>query len=176
MKEHRNTAQIQIRALDSPALDNIPNDKTLRIMVFCAGDGQSNPRDIAFPYQSELKVNGGEFKANLRGLKNKPGSTRPVDITDALRLKPLHYQNNVDLTYALSAKESDHVHQVSSENSCLFHLFPSKSPLGAVISSPFLTVTTEVLPYGQHCEDSFGHGACKEACCRKENNQSFSIG
>jgi hypothetical protein len=61
-------------------------------------------QEIAFPYQCELKVNGGEIKANLRGLKNRPGSTRPVDITTSLRLKQSGYTNNVELTYALTQR------------------------------------------------------------------------
>jgi hypothetical protein len=72
-------------------------------MVFCAADNQGQ-QDISFPHQSEIKVNGGEVKANLRGLKNKPGSTRPVDITKELRLKIPQYSNNVELTYALTNK------------------------------------------------------------------------
>ena len=70
-------------------------------MMYCAA-GKNGVQDIAFPYQSELKVNGGDVKANLRGLKNKPGSTRPVDITDSLRLKPNTYTNNIEFTYALT--------------------------------------------------------------------------
>lgn len=72
-------------------------------MVFCAG-GNTGTQDIAFPHQSELKVNGGDIKANLRGLKNKIGSTRPVDITDSLRLRPANYTNTVEFTYALTNK------------------------------------------------------------------------
>lgn len=75
-------------------------------MVFCAAQ-DSGYQDIAFPHQSELKANGDEIKANLRGLKNKPGSTRPVDITDHLRLNIRHYPNNVEFTYALTSKASD---------------------------------------------------------------------
>ena len=75
----------------------------MRVLVFCAG-GNTGTQDIAFPHQSELKVNGGEVKANLRGLKNKPGSTRPVDITATLRLKPGAYENKVEFTYALTTK------------------------------------------------------------------------
>jgi E3 SUMO-protein ligase PIAS1 len=75
----------------------------MRIMVFCAGDNVG-VQDIAFPHQSEIKVNGGEIKANLRGLKGKPGSTRPVDITDSLRLKQHNYVNNIEFTYALTNK------------------------------------------------------------------------
>jgi E3 SUMO-protein ligase PIAS1 len=74
-------------------------------MVFCATEGHGR-QDIAFPHQSEIKVNGGEVKANLRGLKNKPGSTRPVDITKELRLKIPTYINNVEMTYALTTKAS----------------------------------------------------------------------
>jgi E3 SUMO-protein ligase PIAS1 len=74
-------------------------------MVFCSGES-SGRQDIAFPHQSEIKVNGGDVKANLRGLKNKPGSTRPVDITKALRLNIPHYANKVEMTYALTTKAS----------------------------------------------------------------------
>lgn len=113
MKEHRNTATVSVRTSDNVLMQNIPADPSLRILVFCAADGQSNPRDVTFPHNSEIKVNGGEFKANLRGLKNKPGSTRPVDITDVLRLKPPQYSNSVDLTYALSEKVERHSPKVS---------------------------------------------------------------
>ncbi len=104
MSQHRHTVAIAIKVIDYPILQNIQIDKTLRVMVFCASEGSSMKHDIAFPHQSEVKVNGGEVKANLRGLKNKPGSTRPVDITDQLRLKPPNYPNNVELTYALTNK------------------------------------------------------------------------
>ena len=75
-------------------------------MVYCAADNGLSPfvqADIAFPHQVELRVNSDELKANLRGLKNKPGSTRPADITDKLRKRPA-YQNSVQLTYALTQK------------------------------------------------------------------------
>jgi E3 SUMO-protein ligase PIAS1 len=80
------------------------DDKTYRVMVFCAGDCVGT-QEITFPHQSELKVNGGDMKANLRGLKGKPGSTRPVDITNALRLKS-SYSNSIEFTYALTTKAS----------------------------------------------------------------------
>lgn len=101
MQQHRQTVSIKLRVSDHPQLSNVGNDPSLRIMMYCAA-GKNGVQDIAFPYQSELKVNGGEVKANLRGLKNKPGSTRPVDITDSLRLRPNTYQNNIDFTYALT--------------------------------------------------------------------------
>lgn len=82
------------------------HDPTLRVMVYCAADNsltQYSHCDVAFPYQCELKVNLDDAKANLRGLKNKPGTTRPADVTDFIRKKP-GYTNNVVMTYALTQK------------------------------------------------------------------------
>ena len=75
-------------------------------MLFCAAESMHSPFqrvDIAFPYQVEIKVNQDEVKANLRGLKNKPGSTRPADITPFLR-KRAGYDNHLQVTYALTTK------------------------------------------------------------------------
>jgi E3 SUMO-protein ligase PIAS1 len=103
-------------------------------MVFCAGEGHGR-QDIAFPHQSEIKVNGGEIKANLRGLKNKPGSTRPVDITKELRLNIVAYNNNVEMTYALTSKVGGSS-QVSCLNpKCSSPLFPIASPLCAAVAN-----------------------------------------
>lgn len=103
MAQHRNSVHIAMKAGDNPTLQQCTIDKSYRVMVFCAGDDQG-VQDVAFPHQSELKVNGDEIKANLRGLKGKPGTTRPVDITKALRLDKISYVNNVEFTYALTNK------------------------------------------------------------------------
>ncbi|PGH14430.1 hypothetical protein AJ79_03073 [Helicocarpus griseus UAMH5409] len=69
----------------------LQKDPSLRVMVYCAADSGLTPYtkcDIAFPHQVELKANLDDVKANLRGLKNRPGSTRPADITDRMRKSP----------------------------------------------------------------------------------------
>ncbi|KAI0453243.1 hypothetical protein F5B21DRAFT_289278 [Xylaria acuta] len=104
MNQHRNTIHLAMRVSEHPNLATLANDKSYRVMLFCATDNAS-VQDIIFPHQSEIKVNGGEIKANLRGLKGKPGTTRPVDITDSLRLKPANYNNNIEFTYALTNKK-----------------------------------------------------------------------
>lgn len=89
-------------------VSKLQTDSTIRVMVYCAADtglNQYTKSDIAFPHQVELKVNLDEVKANLRGLKNKPGTTRPADITDHIRKKP-GYPNQVVITYALTQKVS----------------------------------------------------------------------
>ncbi|KAK5162385.1 hypothetical protein LTR04_003898 [Oleoguttula sp. CCFEE 6159] len=65
--------------------------RSWRVMLYCAMDAngmQFALHDIAFPHQLEIKVNQEDVKANYKGLKNKPGSTKPVDITDLLRKTP----------------------------------------------------------------------------------------
>ncbi|KAE9374368.1 MIZ zinc finger protein [Stipitochalara longipes BDJ] len=104
MTHHRHTVKVPLRPQDYPILARVQTDPNLKVMVFCAAEG-GGKQDIAFPHQSEIKVNGGEIKANLRGLKNKPGSTRPVDITKELRLNIPAYSNNVEMTYALTSKK-----------------------------------------------------------------------
>ncbi|KAK1640328.1 MIZ/SP-RING zinc finger protein [Colletotrichum phormii] len=103
MSQHRNMVSIPVKVSEHPQINRVLEDKSLRIMVFCAGDN-SGVQEIAFPHQSEIKINGNEVKANLRGLKNKPGSTRPVDITSYLRLKNDN-RNLVEFTYALTQKK-----------------------------------------------------------------------
>lgn len=62
-----------------------------------------SPTDIAFPNQIEVKVNDLDVKSNFKGLKNKPGSTKPADITSSVR-KYGGQQNTISVTYALTTK------------------------------------------------------------------------
>lgn len=103
MSQHRASVSLTLKVSDLPALQRCLHDRLMRVMVFCAAELQGL-QDISFPHQSEIKVNNEEVKANLRGLKGKPGSTRPVDITSYLRLKQSNYVNNIEFTYALTTK------------------------------------------------------------------------
>ncbi|MCJ1353067.1 MAG: SUMO ligase siz1 [Icmadophila ericetorum] len=81
-------------------------ESPFRAMVYCASEPISpfSRVDITFPHQVEISINRLEVKANLRGLKNKPGSTRPADITTELR-RISGYENQFRFTYALTAKK-----------------------------------------------------------------------
>ncbi|RYN40786.1 hypothetical protein AA0113_g9051 [Alternaria arborescens] len=85
-------------------------DSSLRLLLFSALEQPLAPYsrlDIAFPSQIEVKVNDEEVKANYKGLKNKPGSTRPADITDFVRMKIANQRNSILITYALTQKATD---------------------------------------------------------------------
>ncbi|KAF3196450.1 SUMO ligase siz1, partial [Orbilia oligospora] len=75
----------------------------LRAILYCAEGSTSGTHHVAFPQQIEIRVNGKPVSANLRGLKNKPGTTRPLDVTDHLDRAP-GAKNNIMITYALSQK------------------------------------------------------------------------
>ena len=106
-------------------------------MVCCASEAigpfSRDSADIAFPHNVELKCNGDEIKANLRGLKNRPGSTRPVDITSMLRMKPANYPNSVEMVYALTTKVRRNLHSLTSP------LFSSVSDLTSWIIYAYRT-------------------------------------
>lgn len=104
-EQTRDTARISIN-LDANLASMFQSDSSYRAMVFCAAesfDAAWKPVEIAFPSHAELRCNQEDVKANLRGLKNKPGSTRPADITPFLR-KKTGYPNNLELIYALTTK------------------------------------------------------------------------
>src|ERR1700712_385036 len=90
--------------LSQPYVDRLRADSTLRILLYCAADSSRGTyADISFPQQLEIKVGGEEVKANFKGLKNKPGSTRPADITGFIKREP-DFSNQIHVTYALTHK------------------------------------------------------------------------
>lgn len=102
----RDTARLTIN-LDHVVAQEFQSNSSCRAMVFCAMesfDNQWKPAEIAFPHHAELRCNQDDVKVNLKGLKNKPGSTRPVDITPFLR-KKAGFPNTVELVYALTNKK-----------------------------------------------------------------------
>ncbi|KIV91080.1 hypothetical protein PV10_05663 [Exophiala mesophila] len=102
----RDTARLTV-SLSQQLIDQLEGDPKWRIMVFCASEGFSSlarDADITFPHNVELKCNSDEVKSNLRGLKNKPGSTRPADVTHLIK-KKTGYPNTVEMVYALTTKK-----------------------------------------------------------------------
>ncbi|MCJ1385911.1 SUMO ligase siz1 [Xylographa soralifera] len=96
-------AKINLR---QDVVDRLVADSSQKVMIYCASEPISpfSQVDINFPHQIEIRVNLDEVKANLRGLKGKPGSTRPADITPLLR-KRSGYENTLNVTYALTNKK-----------------------------------------------------------------------
>lgn len=106
MHHQRHSIITRVR-LKSAVVEKLkPEGSNYRVMLYCAADDplrQYTRLEVAFPRDVELKVNQDVVKANFRGLKNKPGSTRPVDITSHLR-KLENYENTVTFAYALTDK------------------------------------------------------------------------
>ncbi|KAI4612199.1 hypothetical protein J4E83_007750 [Alternaria metachromatica] len=105
---HRATISRNLTLNESQS-GRLKTDPSLRLLLFSALEQPLAPfsrLDIAFPSQIEVKVNDDEVKANYKGLKNKPGSTRPADITDFVRTKVANQRNSILITYALTQKAS----------------------------------------------------------------------
>jgi E3 SUMO-protein ligase PIAS1 len=88
-----------------PIAERFARGENLKVLIYCAPEPAPPfaKVDIAFPAQIELKVNGLEVKANLRGLKQRPGSTRPADITELVHRRSSQ-ENTLTVTYALTSK------------------------------------------------------------------------
>ncbi|CAK3936734.1 E3 SUMO- ligase pli1 [Lecanosticta acicola] len=105
MPQNRNTIRTNI-SLSPEQVACLSSDPSMKLLMYCganAGNAAYTPIDVAFPSQIEVKINGDDVKWNFKGLKNKPGSTKPADITDKVRRKP-GYPNQVSVTYALTQK------------------------------------------------------------------------
>ncbi|GME53545.1 DNA-binding SAP [Neofusicoccum parvum] len=107
LPNNRTSTQTTI-SLTQDLAARLKSDNSMRVMLFSAADPVLGPyaaADIAFPHQLEVRLNGDEVKSNFKGLKNKPGSTRPADVTELVR-KIASYPNNLQVTYALTQKAS----------------------------------------------------------------------
>ncbi|KAI9797730.1 MAG: SUMO ligase siz1 [Candelina submexicana] len=105
MPANRHTVNTKLVLTDS-VVERL-QDPSLRVMIYCTSESALLPyakADVAFPHQIEIKVNLDEVKSSLRGLKNKPGTTRPADITNLVR-KRGGYENSIVTTYALTQKK-----------------------------------------------------------------------
>ena len=104
-EQTRDSVELKIY-LDQTTASDLQTNPNLRVMIYCTADSslkQYTKSDIAFPHQVEIKANLDEVKANLRGLKNKPGTTQPADVTNYIR-KKANYPNSIVMTYALTQK------------------------------------------------------------------------
>lgn len=105
MPQNRHTVRQDLR-LTADQVTRLKADPSLRLMLYCglsSGMNQWTTVDVAFPNQLEVKINDDDVRANFKGLKNKPGSTKPADITDRVR-KNVGYPNRLAITYALTSK------------------------------------------------------------------------
>jgi len=107
--------------LSEATCTSLKADPSLRIMLYCATTSTLGPYafniDIAFPSQIEVKINGEEVRKSFKGLKNKPGTTKPVDITDLVR-KTSSAQNIIHVTYALTKEVCRTVSIKSCQSPC----------------------------------------------------------
>lgn len=106
-EQTRDTVRLTIK-LDEALAQRFQSEQSCKAFVFCAAEPPESawkPVDIAFPHHAELKCNQEELKVSLKGLKNRPGSTRPVDITHLLR-KKAGFPNMLEMVYALTSKVS----------------------------------------------------------------------
>ncbi|KAK9446947.1 PINIT domain-containing protein [Limtongia smithiae] len=103
VSDHRNTVTLTFRFTVAQA-ERLMQDKTYRVFLLCAlTDDFIRQAPIQFPQSIEIRANGKFSTANLKGLKNKPGTAKPADLTDLLVLDS-YYKNRIDVAYAYTSQ------------------------------------------------------------------------
>lgn len=111
MPKHRQKKTCSL-ILSEAKCQRLVQDNSLRIMLYCAvaRDVLSQAEQvITFPHQADpkfdvIRVNREEVRANLKGLKKKPGTTKPADLTSLIR-KQAGFNNEVLFTYAQTTQD-----------------------------------------------------------------------
>jgi E3 SUMO-protein ligase PIAS1 len=80
------------------------SENPYRLVLFCTQTYRCGNCVIEFPAHAEIRCNGTIVSANLRGIKNKPGTINPPDITAHANLMR-GVVNKVDVTFAESRSE-----------------------------------------------------------------------
>ncbi|KAG4303918.1 hypothetical protein PORY_002662 [Pneumocystis oryctolagi] len=91
--------------LSSKAVEKLTSDGSYRVYLFCTATDSAafGLALIEFPTHIDLKVNGKQLNANTRGLKKKPGTAPPIDITNFLFLDS-KLINKIEMIYANTEK------------------------------------------------------------------------
>lgn len=84
------------------------DSKKFRLCLFCwpvptRNYGANHKEYIEFPSPNEILFNGHKITENVRGLKNKPGTAKPADLTTYIRPSP--QINTLDLIYAYTKSD-----------------------------------------------------------------------
>jgi len=100
------TTYVPVSALDASSLTHSPSAK-FQLRLYCTSNTfyssgfrpSAAPCPIEFPPTCEVRVNGVQLTANLKGLKKKPGTAPPADLGRTVRTTG---QNRVEMVYVNS--------------------------------------------------------------------------
>ncbi|KAG0667914.1 SUMO ligase siz1 [Maudiozyma exigua] len=101
----RGTCTIRFQ-LDQKDFEALTTDKHKRLYLLCGAVnvlGTRGTETIQFPSPNELQMNSRVVKANLKGIKNKKGTTKPADITGYLTKN--NNMNTFQFIYAFTTTE-----------------------------------------------------------------------
>lgn len=102
----RNVTKLQFVLNDQENLVFRSNPGKMQVLLLC---GEANPNvpstpdaHVAFPAPLEIHVNGTHCRDNVKGIKGKPGTARPANITRLVNRTP--EVNKIELVYAANTK------------------------------------------------------------------------
>lgn len=100
--ETRGTCRVQF-VLNEQDHNLLKSSSKCKLFLLCGAFDKSKPSTdalIEFPQPLEIHFNGTLVKDNVKGLKNKPGTARPANLTPYIAAP--NRTNNLDMVYAFS--------------------------------------------------------------------------
>ncbi|KAK9469000.1 PINIT domain-containing protein [Lipomyces arxii] len=98
---HLLAMHVRFTAAQAEKLRQDPSYRIYMLSALC--DDTFRHAAINFPMGIEIRVNGKIVSANLRGLKNKPGTAKPADLTSYM-VKDANYRNVIEVYNGYSAR------------------------------------------------------------------------
>lgn len=84
----------------------LESSKKCKLYLLCGeytGKPTTTGEPVQFPHPNEIRFNNVQVKDNVRGLKNKPGTAKPADLTPYVRPSP--QLNVLEIIYAFTKSE-----------------------------------------------------------------------
>lgn len=101
LKQHngreRKITSFKLNASDYDYIKQNPNHKVYLFCGLFASLESGGDKSIEFPLPNEITINNTVLRENLKGLKNKKGTVKPVDITEHIR--PAGQHNVLEIIY-----------------------------------------------------------------------------
>ncbi|CAB4251860.1 similar to Saccharomyces cerevisiae YDR409W SIZ1 SUMO/Smt3 ligase that promotes the attachment of sumo to proteins [Maudiozyma barnettii] len=102
--EQRGRKQSMFKFYKSECLNPQTGSK-YKLFLFChevTAYKRKGPEEIKFPFLNEISMNGKKITDNVRGIKNKPGTAKPADLTNFISDNG---SNVVEILYAQTSKD-----------------------------------------------------------------------
>ncbi|ONH65324.1 E3 SUMO-protein ligase SIZ1 [Cyberlindnera fabianii] len=154
--EGRGTGSLTFTLSDND-LHNLKNNRLSKLLLLCGAYDSYKPTtdvNIEFPSPIEIHFNGTHVKDNVKGIKGKPGTTKPANLTPYVRQK-----NDLNIIYAFSKSDYLVFCYIVEE-------VPAEKILAKVLANPRTLMQTTLDTFNKNTNDEDADDEIEEMATR----------